>query len=216
MARKRKTPDNERWAKYLAGELAVRDMDEEELYRQRWRSRDGKFTGRAPERVPARFAREVITELYFRGDSEFRRDILRAIRHLRNLAFNAEKEDVQLKATLAWIERVFGLPTQRVVLSEGQPEWLGALQDLMDGADDVKIERVRERLGGEEIDGSRFARPVRKELGGSGDPFGGPTIARAPTRRDESIDWQEPTDDGLTEEDRARALLEEDRALGLF
>jgi hypothetical protein len=139
--------DNERWQAYLDGELTTADMDEEELKRGRFRDKGGGFRGRLPATVPRDFGQQLSRELMMRGDSEFKTDFLKAIRHLRYLAFNADKDDTQLKATLAWIERLMGKTPERVILSPGRPEWEGAVDDFVTVLEDEEILRAKEILG---------------------------------------------------------------------
>jgi hypothetical protein len=158
-------PKNERWRLFLEGKLTIHDMDEEELARGTFRAADGTFRGRPPKTVPRTFAQQLSRELLRRGESEIRRYLLGAIRTLGEISGDGEKDSDRVRASNILLERVMGKVPERVVISEGVPEWQEGVGDLMAAAEeDEKIRRARERLSGEEVDGSRFARPKRRDL----------------------------------------------------
>jgi hypothetical protein len=133
-------------------------MDEEELYRGTFKAKDGTFKGRPPAKVPRDFAMELAREFMLRSDSEFKQDFLKAIRHLRFLAFNADRDDVQLKAVLAWIERVMGKTPEKVIVSPGKPEWESAVDNFLDTIEPEQISHantILRRTAPPEPEGSR-------------------------------------------------------------
>ncbi len=132
----KKKPQNERWAAFLAGELSVSDMDDEEIERGRFRSRDGSFKGVPPATVPRDFGQQLSRELLRRTDSRFKAGLFKVQAHLYHLIFNADRDDVQLKATLAWLERVVGKVPDKVEMSAGEPSWWSEVDRFLDGMTD--------------------------------------------------------------------------------
>jgi hypothetical protein len=158
-------PKNERWRLFMEGRITLQDMDDEELSRGTFRAADGTFRGRPPKTVPRTFAQQLSRELLRRADSRVKAQLLEALRIQHEIAVNGDKDSDRLRAATQIIERTLGKVPDRVVVSEGVPEWQEGVGDLMAAAEeDEKIRRARERLSGEEVDGSRFARPQRRDL----------------------------------------------------
>jgi hypothetical protein len=137
---------NDRWVAFLEGRLTIEEMDDEEIARAQFRSADGTFRGRPPKTVPRTFAQQVTRELLRRGESSVRRYFLASIQTLGEIATEGEKDSDRVRAANLLIERVAGKVPERVVVSEGVPEWEGAMDDLS-AVEDEKIKRAQEVLG---------------------------------------------------------------------
>jgi len=143
-------PANERWRLFMAGEITVADMDEEELARGQFRAGDGTFRGRPPKTIPRDFATQLSRELLTRADSALKKRIMEAIDVLYTEMTDGEKSADRIRAANIFLERVLGKVPDRVVVSPGRPEWEGAVDEFVAGLEDEKIKRARVVLGRED------------------------------------------------------------------
>src|SRR6266545_1823255 len=184
----KRKPVNERWAAYLAGELSVRDMDDEELERRRFRSRDGSFRGEPPRSVPRDFDQQVIRELHLRTDKEFAHDLMKVIREQKRLALEAEREDVRMRAGQYVIERVKGKVPDTVLFGAAEPAWWSEVDRYLDSIDPEQAAHAH--------------RILRRT-------DGGPRVIEG-TSDDEIVDAEVVEDEEVDEERMVRLFLEEE------
>ena len=140
-------PTNERWRLFMAGDLTIHDMDDEELARGQFRAGDGTFRGRPPKTIPRDFAQQLSRELLRRADSEFRKMLIEAVRTHGTVMRVGEKDADRLRAANLVVERTMGKVPDKVIVSEGRPEWESAVDEFLAGVENGQIERAREVLG---------------------------------------------------------------------
>ncbi len=140
-------PENERWIAYLEGRLNIQDMDDEEVARGQFRNSAGDFRGRPPKTVPRTFMQDVSRELLRRGESEIRRGFVDAIKTLVEVARSSDKDADRVRAANLIIERVAGKVPDKLVVSEGVPDWQRIVDQMLGQEEDESIERARDILG---------------------------------------------------------------------
>lgn len=97
-----------RWEKLVAGDMTVRELDDEELARMQTKNFHGQFAGRPPT-VPNRLARQFKDEILRRGASGFNKWGPRAIEVVASIMMSpAEKGADRLRAAAIVLERVYG------------------------------------------------------------------------------------------------------------
>jgi hypothetical protein len=140
-------PANKRWRLYFEGKLSIQDMDDEELARMTFRNSVGDFRGRPPATLPATFARDVSRELLLRGESEIRQGFIDAIKTLVEVARSSDKDADRVRAANIILERVAGKVPDKLVVSEGRPDWESLVDAMLAETEDESIERARDILG---------------------------------------------------------------------
>jgi hypothetical protein len=101
----------------ISGELAIEDLDDEEIRRMQLRNAQGDFRGRAPLYVPREMALAFRQEHFRRFQNEMAElvpDALRAIKEQLNSRHLAPGDATRLRAAELVLERNFGKVTQNV------------------------------------------------------------------------------------------------------
>lgn len=118
----KKTRVTGRMARFLAGELTVDDLDEEELARGQFRDERGQFSGRPNKLIPREIQQEFIRRLLQHGDEIWRQGYNIAIRvHLEICADPNNSPSDRLKAAQYLIERVAGKTPDRIHIAAEDP-----------------------------------------------------------------------------------------------
>ena len=107
-----------RMAKLIAGEISVRDLDDEELARGQFRNADGTFGGRPSVVIPREMLQEMVRRLLERGDELWRTGFNMAIAtHLEICSDLNVDPRTRLAAAQYIIERVSGKTPDRVLVT---------------------------------------------------------------------------------------------------
>lgn len=106
-----------RMAQFLAGEIDVRDLDDEELARGQFRDERGKF-GIPSQLVPREVQQEMIRRLLERGDELWRQGYNMAIRCCLEICSDPNNDPrTRLTAAQYIIERTAGKTPDRVLIT---------------------------------------------------------------------------------------------------
>lgn len=106
----------DKWAMLLSGTLTVKDMDDEELKRCKFRSKDGSFVG-APRMIPSHIAAAITNERIRRVRNMFEEALPAAVQSLVDIASDTDiKESDRIKAAQIIVERVMGKAEQSLNL----------------------------------------------------------------------------------------------------
>lgn len=112
-----------RYARFMAGEIKVEDLDDEEVARGQLRNEAGTFAGRPPTVVPAELVQAMRREWLSRAEDKLRNALLeKGIGTLTELA-GSDRVDpaVRLRAATALIERVMGKVPDKIQLAAEDP-----------------------------------------------------------------------------------------------
>ena len=120
-----------RAAQFMRGEITVRDLDDEELKRGRFRDSDGKFRGRSASLIPAEFHEEVMRRMLERGTEKIQHDFLSAIETVVDVMKNSTDDVVRLRAANVVIERYAGKTADKVDLTVAVKPWEQTLKGIM-------------------------------------------------------------------------------------
>lgn len=120
-----------RYALFLAGELKVDDLTDEELLTGRLNDHEGMRRGRPPKLIPVEFHQAIVKEALSRGERLFRESFLDAISTFVDIATspNAEDKD-RLRAAQYIIERIAGKVPEKVEHSGELAPWQIFVQGL--------------------------------------------------------------------------------------
>lgn len=111
-----------RMAQFLAGEISVEDLDDDELARGQFRDANGGFSGRPNKMIPREVQQEMIRRLLSRGDELWRNGYNIAIKvHLEIAADPNNAPGDRLKAAQYLIERVAGKTPDRIHIAAEDP-----------------------------------------------------------------------------------------------
>ena len=113
---------NERMRKVISGEIALSELDEEELARGQLRGANGKFSGNAPLVVPRAMHAKMTTELFKRADDAMKSSLVNAVQTLTTIMESdlSDPKD-KLKAAQWLIERVMGKTPEQLIVGQQQP-----------------------------------------------------------------------------------------------
>lgn len=117
-------------ARLFAGDLSVEDMDDEELFRMRFKNKNGKFIGPDNKVIPRDLAMAMQREMMKRGVDMLGANLLHAVERLLWLGSNAEDESVQLRANVYVVDRILGKTPDKVEIS-GDAPWQLILQKII-------------------------------------------------------------------------------------
>lgn len=120
-----------RAAQFMRGEITVRDLDDEELKRGRFRDSDGKFRGRSASLIPAEFHEEVMRRMLERGTEKIQHDFITAIETVVDVMKYSTDDAVRLRAANVIIERYAGKTADRVDLTVAVKPWEQTLKGIM-------------------------------------------------------------------------------------
>lgn len=111
-----------RYAAFLAGEITVEDLDDEELARGRLRSSDGTFRGRPPTMLPTELVQAMRREWIGRAQEKLAVALHEVgIGTLVELAREGIDESVRLRAADKIIERTMGKVPDKIELAAEDP-----------------------------------------------------------------------------------------------
>ena len=113
----RKVIELTRLDKLISGELAIEDLDDEEIRKMQLRNNVGDFRGRPPLYIPRDMAMAFRQEHFRRFGKEMAEivpDAMRAIKELLNSRHLAPGDATRLRAAELVLERNFGKVTQNV------------------------------------------------------------------------------------------------------
>lgn len=114
------TSEKSRYQQFLAGDLDVNDLDDEELATCGFRAKDGRIY--KPRKVPREMAQAFQKAIYERAQEELRALTIDAVHTMGEIMKSKTVEpDVRLKSALAVIERNLGKTPQAVVFSQDKP-----------------------------------------------------------------------------------------------
>lgn len=97
-----------RYADLLRGKLKIEDLDDEEIANGKLRDKNGNFTGRPPIVLPREFHDAMQRELLKRGQREWHKQYLPAVKRIETIAKYAESDTARLSATRYSVEQVQG------------------------------------------------------------------------------------------------------------
>jgi hypothetical protein len=128
--------------RYLAGELKVADMDDEELRRGKWRNEKGTFKGVGGSKMmPRKFFEELRAETMRRWNAQLV-DELEPMRDvLKQIALNPKAPaDARHKSAIYLIERVVGKVPEKSEMKVEVAKWEENIEGILTdvGADDDK------------------------------------------------------------------------------
>lgn len=128
----KKTRITHRAAQFARGEITVKDLDDEELKRGRFRDSDGKFRGRSASKIPAAFHEEVMRRLLERGAETIRQDYLGAIDTITDIMYDDTLDaSVRLRAADMIMTRVAGKAPEKVELTVAVKPWEQTLKGII-------------------------------------------------------------------------------------
>ena len=111
-----------RMAQFMAGDISIEDLDDEELARGQFRDANGQFSGRPNKLIPREVQQEMIRRLLARGDELWRQGYNIAIKvHLEIAADPNNSPADRLKAAQYLIERVAGKTPDRIHIAAEDP-----------------------------------------------------------------------------------------------
>lgn len=112
-----------RYARLLAGEIKIEELDDEELARGQLRNAAGNFSGRPPAMIPTELVQAMRREWLSRAENKLREALMsKGIGTLVELA-GSDRIDpaVRLRAANALIERVMGKVPDKIQLAAEDP-----------------------------------------------------------------------------------------------
>lgn len=145
--RRKTNPDaKSRHQMLIDGELAVAELDEEELKRFRGRDIDGEFKGRIRP-IPSRLAAQIRQRLLNMMQANIEGFLPRAVAILQDIAEDSEQDSARVKAVDLLLQRGAGKVPDVVRVGAEDP-WDVILGDIVkDGAlDSDEFKRLREGL----------------------------------------------------------------------
>lgn len=126
-----KTQVTHRAAQFLRGEITVRDLDDEELKRGRFRDSDGKFRGRSASLIPSEFHEEVMRRMLERGTEKIQYDFMTAIETVVDVMNNSTDDAIRLRAANVIIERYAGKTADKIDLTVAVKPWENTLKGII-------------------------------------------------------------------------------------
>jgi hypothetical protein len=116
----------ERYEAFLTGELTVKDLDDEEIFRGQIRNNQGDFRGRPPKLVPREFATALQQEVAQRFNSNIAGlvpDSIKAIQTILNKAHPQPGDGAVVNAAFKVLERYAGKVPDTVNLKAEITSW---------------------------------------------------------------------------------------------
>jgi hypothetical protein len=111
-----------RYAKFLAGEITVEDLDDDELAQGRLKSSDGTFRGRPPAVVPGEMVQAMRREWLKRANNSLAEALMGAgLGTIKDLAANAVDESVRLRAADLIVQRTMGKVPDKIEIAAEDP-----------------------------------------------------------------------------------------------
>ena len=151
-------PEKSRHTMLLDGEIAVADLDEEELKHFRGRDIDGEFKGRIRP-IPPRIAAQIRQRLLNKMQANIEGFLPRAVAILQDIAEDSEQDSARVNAINLILQRGAGKVPDVVRVGPEDP-WDAILGDIIrDGSlDSEEMERLKTGLSdlaarGEDDDG---------------------------------------------------------------
>lgn len=122
---------SEKWKQLLSGQLTVKDMDDEELSKGRFRAKDGSFSGR-PIMVPSHIVQAITNERIRRAKQNIEQHLPALTQALVDMADDPDlKPEVRLKAITVAMERIMGKAEQTTNL-KADDTFAGLLSAALD------------------------------------------------------------------------------------
>lgn len=123
--------------RYVAGELKVVDMDDEEIKKGWFRNENGTFKGGRPKDVPRRFFEELRAESIRRWNASLEEELEPMKAVLKEIALNPKASaDARHKSAIYLIERVVGKVPEKSEIKVDMAPWEIALDGILVGDDD--------------------------------------------------------------------------------
>jgi hypothetical protein len=135
-----------RWQALLDGDLAVEDLDDEELLRGKLRRADGKISAKGPREIPRQLHERLMRELKHRMDNKFAEHLDEAIETVLEIMRDGEGAETtefdvngrplsrekggtkRLAAATLVIERIMGKVEQKTTVSGEVTIWQQAVE----------------------------------------------------------------------------------------
>lgn len=128
-----------RMAQFIAGELTVADLDNEELSKGQFRADDGTFRGRPPKLIPREFHDAIVRELLQRGEAMVREAYTDAIKVFKDIAMDADAPTKdRLKAAQYLWERSAGKVPDRIEVKAQMEPWEGDVKGIVANVPEVE------------------------------------------------------------------------------
>lgn len=129
-----------RLAKLISGEIAVEDLDDEELARGMPRDAGGHFRGRPPKMIPKDLHDRMVRELLKRGQQLFQSEFVDAIKVLGNIANDPRAPfGDRIRAANLIVERVAGKTPDKLEVAVENPWETIINRIVVDAPEDVQI-----------------------------------------------------------------------------
>jgi hypothetical protein len=118
---------------YMAGELRVADMDDEELKKAKWKNKDGNFKGvGGGNMMPRRFFDEVRAETIRRWNASLEEELEPMKQVLKDIALNPKASaDARHKSAIYLIERVVGKVPEKAEVKVEMAPWEIAIEGIL-------------------------------------------------------------------------------------
>lgn len=141
-----------RYKQFLAGQITVEDLDDEELATCGFRATNGRIY--KPKNVPRDLAQGFTKAIYERAQTQLRALTVDAVDTIGEIMKNnANEPDIRLKAALSVIERNLGKPTQTIAVTADKP-FEEVFSDVFQGTREQSRQRraiESERVYAEEV-----------------------------------------------------------------
>lgn len=123
-------PKQKKWERFIAGEIDVSDLDDEELLRCQLRDDNGNFTGVAPKWVPREVHDRLVRELFNRADQKLKENLLDVVDTMTSMAIDKAVEPKDRIKAAQWVyERVRGKVPDVTVTVNAEP-WKDLLANV--------------------------------------------------------------------------------------
>lgn len=127
---KKKPPS--RYDLFMAGEITVEDLDDEEIERGQCRSRDGTFRSRPTEKMPRKFYDAMRAEYIRRWQKRVEDDLEPMRQVLRDIATDPKKPaDARFKSATFLIERAAGKTPEQSTVKLEVAKWEEDIEELL-------------------------------------------------------------------------------------
>lgn len=113
---------NPRMMALMTNEIAIEDLDDEELARGMCRNENGQFPKRQPSTIPKAMYDRMIRELFERSDEKLREGLIDAVEAMTKMMTNEEVDaSTRLKAATWVFERLRGKTPDVVKVTQEKP-----------------------------------------------------------------------------------------------